>query len=91
MATLLLKSQTQSRSNQKRYLQELGGTGAASELDEALAIARGNQDAVDEAEVLLREWERERSSDESRISRGVSQAVGFFVLQTDVVKVAGRI
>lgn len=49
-AILLHKSQTQTRGNQKRYLEDLGGDGNARELDEALARARSNEAAVREAE-----------------------------------------
>jgi hypothetical protein len=79
LATLLLKSQTQSRKNQKRYLKDLCGTGNARELDETLSIACCDQEATDVAKTLYSEWERERSDQARTVSRDASQAVRFFV------------
>lgn len=77
MAALIHNSQTQPRRSQKRYLKDLGGAGDASELDEAVSTARCNQEAVEQAEILRREWE---CSDDARsVSSHVSQAVNFFV------------
>lgn len=46
------------RRNGKRFLRDLGGTGHAKELDEQLAIARANPDAVRAAELFMKERDR---------------------------------
>lgn len=79
ITTLIHKSQTQPRRNKKQYMKDLGGAGDARELDEAFAIARCNQEAVKQAEVLRSDWERKRNDDARSVSRDVSQAVSFFV------------
>lgn len=46
------------RRNGKRFLRDLGGTGHAKELDEQLALAKSNPEAVKAAELFMQEKDR---------------------------------
>jgi hypothetical protein len=76
---LLQKSRTQTRRDQKQYLQGLGGDGSARELDSALSRARHDESALLEAERREHQWLEDHSIDASTISQSVSQAVNFFL------------
>lgn len=78
-AVLLYKSQTQPRSDQKQYLESLGGSGSARELDAALSRARHDSTALENADRLIQSWNQERLAGARSVDRGVAQAVNFFV------------
>lgn len=79
LANLLHKSQTETRQDQKLYLESLGGNGSARELDLTLSVARHDSSALAESERLTQRWNAERFPDTRSVDRGVSQAVNFFL------------
>lgn len=79
LAILLHKSHTQTRQDQKLYLESLGGNGAARELDRTLSVARHDSSALAESASLTQRWNAERFPDTRSVDRSVSQAVNFFL------------
>jgi len=76
---LLQKSRTQTRRDQKQYLQSLGGDGTTRELDSALSIARLDESALLEAERRNHQWVKDHAFDAVSVSHSVSQSVSFFL------------
>ena len=79
LAILLHKSHTQTRQDQKLYLESLGGKGSARELDLTLSVAPHDSSALAESERLTQRWNAERFPDTRSVDRSVSQAVNFFL------------
>ncbi|XZE56068.1 hypothetical protein SH139x_002125 [Planctomycetaceae bacterium SH139] len=79
LAILLHKYYTQTREDQKRYLESLGGNGSSKELDFTLSVARHDSSALAESERLTQQWNAERFPDTRSVDRNVSQAVNFFL------------
>ncbi|TWU02896.1 hypothetical protein [Stieleria varia] len=78
-AELLYKSKTQKRSEQKQYLESLGGDGSAGELDSILSLACHDADAMRLASALHQKWIESLPSEVESIRYEVSQAVSFFL------------
>lgn len=78
-ATLLHKSRTQSRRDQKLLLESLGGNGSVTELDVTLSIARQDASALTESDRMTQQWTDEIFPESDSIHRNVSQAVNFFL------------
>ena len=79
LAVLLFKSRTESRRDQKRYLESLGGDGSARELDWMLSLARNDLPARAESDRLTEHWNEQHSPETHSPSQGVCQAVNFFL------------
>ncbi|MEM8666159.1 MAG: helix-turn-helix transcriptional regulator [Planctomycetota bacterium] len=75
LGQLLHKSRNQPRRNQKRFLKDLGGSGSADELDEMLAVAAADPDAVIEANRLDREREITAKTIEAGVDARVAEMI----------------
>lgn len=78
-AVLLLKSRTESRQDQKAYLESLGGNGSANELEITLSLARHDEVARAESDRLIELWNDQHVPKTTSIHWNVCQAVNFFV------------
>lgn len=76
---LLHLSHTAGRADQSDWLKSLGGDGSCDELDYMLSLGRGNQDAVSIAKELDAARDSQLHPNSVRISRGVCDAVNFFL------------
>ncbi len=78
-AVLLFKSRTESRHNQKLYLEGLGGNGSARELDMSLSLARHDELARAESDRLTECWNETHFPETRCVSQGICQVVNFFL------------
>lgn len=79
LAMLLHKSHTQTRKDQKLYLESLGGNGSARELNRTLSVARNDSSALPESERLNQQCNDQQFPGTRSVDRSVSQAVKFFL------------
>jgi len=78
-AVLLFKSRTESRRDQKLYLESLGGDGSAGELDSLVALARHDAAARTESDRLTKQWNGQHFPGTDSPSQEVCQAVHSFL------------
>lgn len=79
LGQLIHLSHTVSRADQSDWLKSLGGEGSCNELDYMLALGRSNQDAVLIAKQLDTARDGQVHPNSVRISRGVCDAVNYFL------------